>query len=244
MRDFEVIQKFVEDSNYAEDEASLVSSFKQAINHFGFQTFSCLSLTDYTKPEINALNIVELPEEWTIRYLENEYHKKDIILEKMAYSLTPVEWSTLESPTKEQALILNEATDFGLVNGMSLPIFVPGLFPTTFSISGNEEDIDKNCFPILYMLAMYFHEAVLRIRSISSVKTYIDLQLTPREKECLQWAAVGKSDNVIADILNISKSTVHFHIENAKRKFNVPTRVQTVVKAIYMGKIVPHDFRR
>jgi len=239
MRDLEVIQKFVEESNAAINEESLIESFKVAINHFGFYAFSCLSLTDYLNPETNALDVAELPGEWMVHYLKNEYFKDDIILERMASTLTPVEWSTLDSATTQQATILNEAADFGLVNGISLPIFVPGISPTTFSISGNEEDIDKACFPLLHMLAMYFHEALLRIKSISDLTVYMDLELTPREKECLQWAAAGKSDSVIADILNISKSTVHFHIENAKRKFNMPTRVQTVVKAIYTGKIIP-----
>ncbi len=239
MRDFEVIQKFVTDSFQAKSSEELISFFEETIAHFGFTYFCCLSLTDFNNPDPNALDIAELPTEWMDRYLRKEYYKTDIIMERMASTLTPVEWSTLDSPTRKQAKILNEAVDFGLVNGISLPIFVPGICPTTFSISGEEEDIDDSCFPILHMLAMYFHEAILRIRSIESATTYIDLELTPREKECLHWVAAGKSDGVIADILDISKNTVHFHIENTKRKFNAPTRVQTVVKAIYSGKIMP-----
>jgi len=239
MRDFEVIQKFVTDSFRATSSEELISYFERTIAHFGFTNFCCLSLTDFNNPDPNSLDIVELPTEWVDRYLRKEYYHADIIMEKMASTLTPVEWSTLSSPTKKQAQILNEATDFGLVNGISLPIFVPGICPTTFSISGAEEDIDTNCFPILHMLAMYFHEAILRIKSIKSTTSYVGLELTAREKECLHWVAAGKSDGVIGDILDISKNTVHFHIENAKRKFNLPTRVQAVVMAIYSGKIMP-----
>ena len=55
--------------------------------------------------------------------------------------------------------------------------------------------------------------------------------LNEREIECLTWSARGKTSPEIAQIVNISKRTVNFHIENACRKFNVSTRTEAVVKA-------------
>ena len=57
------------------------------------------------------------------------------------------------------------------------------------------------------------------------------LRGTPRESQVLGWIAAGKSDWAIGRILNISGKTVNFHVENAKRKFGVCTRVQAVVAA-------------
>ncbi len=56
--------------------------------------------------------------------------------------------------------------------------------------------------------------------------------LTAREIEVLHWIARGKSDWEIGEILQISAKTVNFHVENSKRKFGVPTRIQAVVLAI------------
>lgn len=63
------------------------------------------------------------------------------------------------------------------------------------------------------------------------------LLVTPRESEILSWVAAGKSDWAIGQLLNISGKTVNFHVENAKRKFGVATRVQAVMVAMRNGLI-------
>jgi DNA-binding CsgD family transcriptional regulator len=62
-------------------------------------------------------------------------------------------------------------------------------------------------------------------------------QMTARESEVLGWVAVGKSDWAIGRILNISGKTVNFHVENAKRKLGVGTRIQAVIVALRIGLI-------
>jgi DNA-binding NarL/FixJ family response regulator len=67
--------------------------------------------------------------------------------------------------------------------------------------------------------------------------------LNDRELECLTWSARGKTSPEIATILDISKRTVNFHIENACRKLNVSTRTEAVVKATSGRLIDPRDSR-
>ena len=54
----------------------------------------------------------------------------------------------------------------------------------------------------------------------------------PLLREVLQWAAVGKSDWEIGEILAISEKTVNAHIENVKRKYGVTSRIHAVVKGM------------
>ena len=61
--------------------------------------------------------------------------------------------------------------------------------------------------------------------------------LTARELECLRWVSVGKTDSEIAVILSIKPRTARFHIENAKRKLGVATRVQAVAEAMRLQTI-------
>ncbi|TIU20908.1 MAG: LuxR family transcriptional regulator, partial [Mesorhizobium sp.] len=56
------------------------------------------------------------------------------------------------------------------------------------------------------------------------------ITLTPREFECLKWAACGKSAWDISQILGVSKRTVTFHQENAKAKLGVRTINQAIVR--------------
>src|SRR5690349_14676136 len=63
------------------------------------------------------------------------------------------------------------------------------------------------------------------------------MSLTRRECEVLDWIAQGKSDWQIGQILSISAKTVNYHVENAKRKLGVATRIQAVVAAIRSGDL-------
>jgi DNA-binding response OmpR family regulator len=57
------------------------------------------------------------------------------------------------------------------------------------------------------------------------------VELNDREVETLTWAARGKTSSEIAQILELSKRTVDFHIDNAREKLGAATRVEAAIKA-------------
>ena len=61
--------------------------------------------------------------------------------------------------------------------------------------------------------------------------------LTNRERECLKWAARGKTNADIAVILNISQSTVRRYIDLARHKLNCLNKTHAVARAIGLGLI-------
>lgn len=71
----------------------------------------------------------------------------------------------------------------------------------------------------------------------AAVPASLDGRVTPRECQVLRWVAAGKSDWAIAQILGISRKTVNFHVENAKRKLGTSTRAQAVLLAARRGLI-------
>ncbi len=62
--------------------------------------------------------------------------------------------------------------------------------------------------------------------------------LTAREREIMQWVAVGKTDDEIGEILSLTTRTVTFHVENAKQKLDTFRRTYAVVQAIRSGEII------
>jgi DNA-binding response OmpR family regulator len=64
-----------------------------------------------------------------------------------------------------------------------------------------------------------------------------NVALNEREIEALTWAARGKTSAEIAKILELSKRTVDFHIDNARAKLGTASRVEAVVKAI-SGRLI------
>jgi LuxR family transcriptional regulator, activator of conjugal transfer of Ti plasmids len=62
-------------------------------------------------------------------------------------------------------------------------------------------------------------------------------RLTPRQKECLGWIALGKSSWDIGKILDISENTVNFHIKKAMKKLDTNSRTVAAIKAFQLGLI-------
>jgi DNA-binding CsgD family transcriptional regulator len=55
----------------------------------------------------------------------------------------------------------------------------------------------------------------------------------------LTWAARRKTSVEIAQILDLAKRTVDFHIDNARLKLGVATRIQAAIKAANCPLIEP-----
>lgn len=89
------------------------------------------------------------------------------------------------------------------------------------------------------------HASMLHALSMRFIATYSEAKmdreaeppakLTRREVQCLKWAAAGKTDADIAQIVRISVPTVRFHITNAWRKLRAVGRTQAIYRAATLG---------
>ena len=64
------------------------------------------------------------------------------------------------------------------------------------------------------------------------------VKLTDRQLECIVLVARGKTDWEIGAILGISEETVKRHIADARARYDVPKRMQVVLRALFDG-VVP-----
>jgi LuxR family transcriptional regulator, quorum-sensing system regulator CciR len=63
------------------------------------------------------------------------------------------------------------------------------------------------------------------------------IQLTDRQRECVMWAARGKSDWEIARVLGVSEATVGEHLRHAYERYGVGKRTLVAVHALFDGTI-------
>lgn len=61
------------------------------------------------------------------------------------------------------------------------------------------------------------------------------IMLSKREVECLRWAGAGKTNDEIATILGLKRTTIRFHIRTAAQKLNAVNRDQALFKAAQLG---------
>jgi DNA-binding CsgD family transcriptional regulator len=65
------------------------------------------------------------------------------------------------------------------------------------------------------------------------------VRLTPREKECLGWAAHGHTSKAIGESLGLTAATVNFFIDAAVGKLAAANRAHAAAKAVAIGLIPP-----
>jgi LuxR family quorum sensing-dependent transcriptional regulator len=217
------------------------SVFREFARYYGFSCGAIADLPDpTTKDFADNVFCVDWPEAWQQRYLEQNYVGSDPAVLHLTRSLLPYSWEDLlDCPeyTKQERNIVLEANEFSLNSGFVVPL--PGLRSGSaiLTIAGDGVDLSPNDRAELQLAAIYTHS---HLRGLVRPKDDRPQRgISPRERECLHWAAAGKTDWEISEILSISPRTANFHLENAKRKFNVATKMQAVVLALREGIISP-----
>ncbi|MFD1200202.1 autoinducer binding domain-containing protein [Brucella gallinifaecis] len=104
----------------------------------------------------------------------------------------------------------------------------------TFEIENEDhEQFVARMRPRLLSLSGIIHNSMCGSKDVSSAAGL----LTPREIDCLRWAASGKTDGEIAEILSIARWTVVTYLQNAKIKLNCANRTAAVATALSLGII-------
>jgi len=150
-------------------------------------------------------------------------------------------WSVTLEPEPVQQKIIHHYASLGITGGISVPTHLPK--GRIGSVNWFGYDTDLNLAHILEtfrhdlaLVGLYFMD-IVRLSQSTELPQAGFIYLTEREIECLTWAAQGKSDNEIGQILDVSHTTARFHIANAAKKLNAVTRTQAVAKAAQLGII-------
>ncbi len=183
------------------------------------------------------------PDEWAERYQQENYVSCDPVVTTALQSVLPFPWrgaDDWDDLDEVQVRFFDEAHDFGISNGLSIPIHSSKEFALlTVLPDGNSEKATETLWAVrdeIHLLAYHAHHHAQKVL-IDDIAAEVLPHLTDREKECLQWAAVGKTSWEISEILGIAETTVQTHIENAKEKLGVSSRQFAIVKAITIGLI-------
>lgn len=138
-------------------------------------------------------------------------------------------WATPLSERQKRALALLSVS-LNVRDGFMVPIRTSMELEGVVLLGGLKPDMSAIVHSALHLLAYCAFERATALEATPRRKE--PALLSPRETQCLHWAALGKTDNEIGTILTISPRTARFHIENAKKKLGVATRIQAVTEAL------------
>ena len=114
--------------------------------------------------------------------------------------------------------------------GLSVPIYHGADAKAGINFGGDAPDTSALTRAMLQVVS---HAAIDKMQDLTTGSPQTAMpSLSVREAQCLRWVAIGRADAEIGQILGISPRTVRFHVDSAKTKLGVTTRIQAVAKAL------------
>ncbi len=180
------------------------------------------------------------PAGWMDRYLDQDYVRIDPVVHRIKRNLSPFLWSESlalvdddhRAPVRK---LFGEASEFKLGEGIGIPLITLDGAVAAVSLGGERVDVPSAARGMISLIGTYAIARAIDIRDREGRRERP--RLTPREIECLKWAADGKTEWEISAILHVSEHTADKHLANAHRKLGAANRVQAVAHAIRLGFI-------
>lgn len=238
-----IFQGFIDQLSESIDCLDLQKAMADAAAALDLSCFAYLAMPH--RPRTEAQLISTYPSAWTGYYLDNHYERLDPVIIQALRDTEPFEWGLGVGSAKllkKQQQLFDEAAQFGIRCGFTIPIhdgrgpIAAMTFAADLRRPAFRRSVEAHAL-VLQLMAMYFHAHVRR--KLAPDRVVDGVALSPREYECLEWAAKGKSAWDIGRILGISRRTAAFHLDNAKAKLGVRSICQAVAR-LSAGKPTLH----
>ncbi|HXW69911.1 MAG TPA: autoinducer binding domain-containing protein [Methylocella sp.] len=191
------------------------------------------------RQQLSSVLFQEIPSEWASTYARRNYAFKDPIIHRMMSLATPFFWDEIEGERyrdPEGDKIMGEAKEFGLNQGFSTSLVTLEGQTVGFSVAGRHFTGSSDMRGVLTLIASYAIGRAIALQQ-GSFHENREIRLSAREREALQWAAEGKNDWEIGEVMNISEHGAEKHLRSVRAKLGVINRTQAVAEAIRRGLI-------
>jgi len=224
----------------ASDAAVATADFLATIRRMGFASAACGAWAGIGRHRQNRFFFVDWPRDWLDFYESNGFVAHDVLPIESRRRVQPFWYSEIISRLKltaKQKELYDAGRTYGWKDVFGVPIHGPGSLQGLVTMATRQElKLSPADCAVLESMARAVWERCRTAEGFGFGVVELP-KLSSREIECLQWAAAGKSDADIAILVGIKPATAHFHIERAKKKLGVRTRVEAVAVGVLHGII-------
>jgi len=226
-----------------ESESRLIELMHRSTHDLGFDYFAMGHHVDLINPPDEAMRITNYHPEWIERAVNNRFFIDDPVHHASTRTAIGFLWSDLKklvTLSDRQKMILRAAGGYGLREGYTVPVHVPGEYRGTCSFGGSETHrLRPESLPIANLVGIYAFEAARSIlRRCTKGSRHGDVpKLTQRQRDTLVLVGRGKADGEIASLMGISRATAHEHVENVRRIYGNAQRPNLIARALFDGQI-------
>lgn len=242
MGQFDDTLQFIDDLEHADTPDAVCSLLLGITRNYGLTALMAGTVPRPGTPrsqQKSHVMLCEWPHEWFERYVARNYVDQDPLVTYMKRSPGLVQWQSAAEQLqigRSGQKVMGDACEFKLKDGVAFPLITIEGTIIMVSLGGEALEISPEELGVVSLTSTY---AIGRAMKLIHASATFDQRpdLTARETECLKWAAEGKSEWEISQILGISEHTSEKHLLNAKRKLGAVNRVHAVAEAIRLGFI-------
>lgn len=212
------------------DRESLDTVIKELAVGYGLKSAAYFGIRLSGRSNNDPFLAVTYSPDWVEHYKERRFVEIDPVIQTGFRRLLPLDWDGFARTDERVKTLFGEAAEFGLgKKGLSVPVHGRHGDRGLFSISCDRADREWTNDKLRYLrdfqvLATHIHDKVLRLEGHRPLEPH----LSPRELECLQWIAEGKTAWECATILGLSQHTVRCYLESIRYKLNATSNTHAV----------------
>jgi DNA-binding CsgD family transcriptional regulator len=223
---------------YTSDE--LANILKEIASEIGVSHIAHLSLASDRSEDVSVLTAVNTySKEWGARYFLKKYSEIDPVFRFGVHALAPFDWSTLDRVDPAVQNFFADAIVHGVGrNGLTIPVRKRKNALSLVAFSSDLSEREWEVFKTQNMTNLQQLSALIdSAASIDRKLQHPPVQLSVREEQCLTWAARGKTQQEVAEILDLSLGSVKTHLDTARRKLHCKNLTHAVGVAVATGVI-------
>ena len=221
-----------------------MADFLATIRRIGFTSAACGAWAGAGKNRRYRFFFVDWPADWLQAYEANKWVEHDLLPIEARRRVAPFLWSEIveRKLSAAQRALYDAGWAYGWRDIFAVPLHGPGSLQGLVTLAVHQKqplalrELAPADVAAIELAARTIWEKC-RTSEGFGMGERAHVKLSDRELECLQWAACGKSDGDIALLVGISAATAHFHIEQAKRRLGVRSRVEAVAVGVPNGMI-------
>lgn len=235
----DIAEEFASEFIETDTQFGLQNVLKRASQRLGFDHFA-LTLEAWTSND-NAPEILlhDYPDEWAKVYVAFDLAGRDPVRRACDKAFAGFAWEhigKLIPMTRGDRQMLSVGRECGIGNGYTVPRHLPGMARGTCSfVVRPDRDLPASCLVIAEVVGALALTSALKISGMA--RQVVPARLSDRQRECLLWAARGKTASETAIILGISTETVVQHLKMARERYDVHCRQSLILAALFDGLI-------
>ncbi|MDH4415450.1 MAG: LuxR family transcriptional regulator [Rhizobium sp.] len=232
---------FITESSRARDNDEVLDCLGKVAKAFGMDCYAISGIPLPTERIDPYFMLNAWPKGWFERYVEENYVHVDPVIYRTKMSNEAFVWSEAlaDKPISRTARrVMNEATEFGMLDGYSVPLHSVGGFQAIVTFGARKVELSNEQRGALHIVSIYAHNRLRAFLTDGGERSAASAaKVTPREREVILWCSAGKTNWEIGQILGISEKTVQHEIASAIRKLNSVNRAQLIAESIRLGII-------